>query len=119
MPHAFAAILIAASMTTGALAPAAQLPATAAAAPKYRACYDGTCKLTLKKKASFRIHPRFGITRLTVSFNSQQVQVKGTGPGVAAGGGFSKGGATTINGIQFTIVSLSGKKAVLRLKARR
>jgi hypothetical protein len=116
MPHAFAAILIAASMTTGVLAPAAQLPA---AAPKYRACYDGTCKLTLKKKASFRIHPRFGITRLTVSFNSRQVRVKGTGPGVTAGGAFSKGGATTINGIQFTIVSLSGKKAVLRLKARR
>ncbi|MET8007829.1 hypothetical protein [Nonomuraea glycinis] len=117
MPHAFAAILIAASMTAAAPASAAQSAATTA--PNYRACYDGTCKITLTKKASFRVHPRFGITRLTITFNSRQVRVKGTGPGVTAGGGFSKGGAVTVNGIQFTVTSLSGKKAVLRLKARR
>ncbi|WP_336212796.1 hypothetical protein [Nonomuraea sp. LPB2021202275-12-8] len=117
MTHTFAAFLMVASIGVGGLAPTAQASATAAvAAPNLKACYDGNCKITLKKRASFRVSPRFGITRVTITFDSRSVRVRGTGPGVTSEGVFSKGGSASINGIGFQLVSLSGGKAVLRLK---
>ncbi|MEV0385419.1 hypothetical protein [Nonomuraea sp. NPDC050643] len=93
--------------------------ATAAAKPNLRACYDGKCKLTLTKSVSFRISPRFGITRLAISFTGSTVRVKGTGPGVMSQALLGRGSSGSVNGIQVRIVKLSSSKAVLRLTTRR
>ncbi|WP_170222978.1 hypothetical protein [Nonomuraea turkmeniaca] len=101
----------------------ATVPAGSASAawakPNVRACYDGRCKLTITKRVSFRVSSRFGITRLSVGFTEDGVTVKGVGPGVMSGAGFSEGGSATVSGIRFRIVSLSSRKAVLRLTPAR
>ena len=48
----------------------------AQATPNLRACYDGKCKPTLSRPASFR----FSITRLRITFNADRVRVVATGP---------------------------------------
>jgi hypothetical protein len=89
------------------------------AAPNLRACYDGNCKLTIRKTVRFRVNPRFGVTRLSISFTSNFIRVKGTGPGVSGQTMFGKGGSGTVNGIKVRLISLSGSKAVLRLSTKR
>ncbi|GAA3007364.1 hypothetical protein [Streptosporangium longisporum] len=89
------------------------------AAPNLRACYDGNCKLTIRKTVRFRVNPRFGVTRLSISFTSNFIRVKGTGPGVSGQTMFGMGGSGTVNGIKVRLVSLSGSKAVLRLSTKR
>ena len=108
-----AALALCAALAGGAV-PAHAAPSSAA--PKYRACHDGACTLKLRKPASFRVHSRFGVTRLRVTFNSSYVRVVGTGPGVRSEVRLSRHSYGTLNGIRVTIKSLSGSKAVLRLK---
>ncbi|RVX42576.1 hypothetical protein EDD27_5212 [Nonomuraea polychroma] len=114
-PRITTALVVAASVIS--LAPA--VPASASplstAKPNLRACFDGSCKLTITKRVSFRVSSRFGITRLSVGFTADRVSVKGAGPGVATAGSFTKGGSATVSGIHFRLVSLSSRKAVLRL----
>ncbi|MBN6053555.1 hypothetical protein JYK22_16560, partial [Nonomuraea sp. RK-328] len=93
--------------------------ATTAAKPNLRACYDGTCKLTITRAVSFRVSSRFGITRLSISFTSQSVRVKGTGPGVTSQAMFTRGASGSVNGIRIRAASLTSGKAVLRLTAGR
>ncbi|MEV0201886.1 hypothetical protein [Nonomuraea sp. NPDC050691] len=64
---------------------------------------------------SFRVSSRFGITRLSISFNSWSVRVKGTGPGVMSQAMFSRGTSGSVNGIRIRATSLTSGKAVLRL----
>ncbi|MGR6916800.1 hypothetical protein ACU635_21385 [[Actinomadura] parvosata] len=110
-----AALAVAAAL---AVTPAAA-GAAAAAKPNLRACYDGRCNLTLTKSVSFRVSPRFGITRLAISFNSSTVRVKGTAPGVMSQAFLGEGATGSVNNIGVRVVSLSSGKAVLRLSARR
>ncbi|MEV0826207.1 hypothetical protein [Nonomuraea rubra] len=112
----FAALAAAASI---ALVPLAAPTASAAAKPNLRACYDGTCKLTLTKGVSFRVSSRFGLSRLAITFNSATVRVKGTGPGVMSQAFLGEGSTGSVNHIGVRVVSLSSGKAVLRLTARR
>ncbi|MBB6548585.1 hypothetical protein [Nonomuraea rubra] len=112
----FAALAAAASV---ALVPLAAPTASAAAKPNLRACYDGTCKLTLTKGVSFRVSSRFGLSRLAITFNSTTVRVKGTGPGVMSQAFLGEGSTGSVNHIGVRVVSLSSGKAVLRLTARR
>ncbi|MFB4271702.1 hypothetical protein [Nonomuraea sp. GTA35] len=93
--------------------------AAATAKPNLRACYDGTCKLTLTRGVSFRVSSRFGITRLAITFTSATVRVKGTGPGVMSQAYLGEGSTGSVNHIGVRVVSLSSGKAVLRLTARR
>ncbi|MFB4275534.1 MULTISPECIES: hypothetical protein [unclassified Nonomuraea] len=115
-PKITTALAVAASI---ALTPvAAHLTATgasAAAKPNLRACYDGRCELTLTKSVSFRVSPRFGITRLAIAFTAGTVRVKGTGPGVMSQAQLGEGTSGSVNGIGVRVVSLSSGKAVLRL----
>ncbi|NUP41761.1 MAG: hypothetical protein HOV96_19220 [Nonomuraea sp.] len=111
------ALTIAASLVGG-LAPAAEASA-AARSPNVRACYDGRCTLTLTKGVSFRVSPRFGITRVSISFTSERVHVKGTGGGGTSEAFFGKGGSGSVNDIDVRIVSLSTGRAVLRLTPKR
>lgn len=117
-PRITTALALAASLVVGGAAPVATATAAAAATsakPNLRACYDGNCKVTITKRVSFRIDPGFGVTKVWVRFNANQVTVKAKGPGVVLGGGFSEGGSTALNGIVFSVDSLSKRKAVLRL----
>ncbi|MFF4414424.1 hypothetical protein ACFYY8_18000 [Streptosporangium sp. NPDC001559] len=107
-----AALAVAVSLT---IVPAGATTAFAAAKPNLRACYDGNCKISITKKVSFRIDPGFGFTRLTLSFNAGGVYVKSSGPGVSGSAYFSGSGSVTVNGITVHALSLSGRKAVLRL----
>ncbi|MFD0884944.1 hypothetical protein ACFQ08_10340 [Streptosporangium algeriense] len=108
-----AALAVAMSL---ALVPAGATTASAAAKPNLRACYDGNCKISITKKVSFRVDPSFVFTKLTLSFNANGVHVKASGPGVSGSGYFSgRGGSYTINGITIYALSLSKKRAVLRL----
>jgi hypothetical protein len=86
-----------------------------AAAPNLRACYDGKCKLTLSKAVAFRVSPRFGVTRLSISFGSGFVRVKATGSGVTSQAQLGAGGLGSVNGIGVRVVSASRSKAVLSL----
>ncbi|MEV0143872.1 MULTISPECIES: hypothetical protein [unclassified Nonomuraea] len=110
-----AALAVAASI---ALVPAIAPTASAAAKPNLRACYDGNCKITITKKVSFRIDPSFVFTKLTISFNASGVSVQSSGPGVSGSSYFSEGSTSTLNGITFSALSLSKKKAVLRLSTQ-
>ncbi|MFI7539438.1 hypothetical protein [Streptosporangium sp. NPDC049376] len=108
-----AALAVAVSLT---IVPAGATTAFAAAAkPNLRACYDGNCKISITRKVSFRIDPGFGITKLTLSFNAGGVHVKSSGPGVSGSAYFSGSGSVTVNGITVQALSLSSRKAVLRL----
>ncbi|MBF8187194.1 hypothetical protein ITP53_15910 [Nonomuraea sp. K274] len=115
MLHRIATALVVGSALAagGVAAPASAAASTAA--PNLRACYDGKCNLTLTKRASFRVSPRFGITRLTITFNSQIVRVKGTAPGVMSEAVLGRSASGSVNDIGVRIRSLSGSKAVLRL----
>ncbi|MEU8383580.1 hypothetical protein [Streptosporangium sp. NPDC048865] len=105
---------------TAALAPAtAAAPASNAAKPNLRACYDGKCKLTISKTVRFRVSPRFGVTRLSVSFTRTSVRVKATGPGVTSQAVLGLRSTGSVNGIGIKVVSLSRTKAVLSLSPRR
>lgn len=113
-----AAFLVLASVVTGGLAPTSHTPSAdmvAATRPNLRACFDGKCKLTLKKPVSFRVSSKFGITKLSITFTRSSVRVKGTGPGVASQALLGAGTSGSVNGIGVRVVSLSGSKAVLRL----
>jgi hypothetical protein len=90
-----------------------------AAAPNLRACYDGKCKLTLSKAVAFRVSPRFGVTRLSISFGSGFVRVKATGSGVTSQAQLGAGGSGSVNGIGVRVVSASKSKAVLSLSPTR
>jgi hypothetical protein len=114
---ATAATSAAASAATSATTSAAT--SSAARKPNVRACYDGRCTLTLTKGVSLRVSSRFGITRVSISFTSDRVHVKGTGGGGTSEAYFSKGGSGSVNGIRVRIVSLSAGKAVLRLAPER
>ncbi|MGC5010671.1 hypothetical protein ACLQ2R_07900 [Streptosporangium sp. DT93] len=92
---------------------------TQAAAPNLRACYDGNCRLTITKTARFRVHPKFGITRMSISFTSTRIRVRGTAAGSFSQSVFGANGTGTVNGIKVRVVSLSGSKAVLRLSTKR
>ncbi|TMR94972.1 hypothetical protein [Nonomuraea basaltis] len=124
-PRITTALAVAASVVAGTLAPAgyasaaAATDASAAAKPNLRACYDGRCKLTLTKRVSFRVSSRFGITRLAISFTGRTLHVKGTGPGVMSEAFLGKGSSGSVNDIGIRIVSLSSKKAVIRLVPQR
>ncbi|HEX4817168.1 MAG TPA: hypothetical protein VFV66_30875 [Nonomuraea sp.] len=120
-PRITAALALTAALVLGAGAgPAAAAgPAGAAAKPNLRACYDGACKLSLTKRVSFRVSPRYGITRLAISFTGSRVHVRGTGPGVRSEAFLGKGSSGSVNGIGVRIVSLSSGKAVLRLSPKR
>lgn len=105
---------------TAALAPvSAAAPATNAttdaAKPNLRACYDGRCKLTLTKTVRFKVSPRFGVTRLSISFNRTTVRVRATGPGVTSQAVLGSRARGSVNGIGVRVVSLSRTKAVLSL----
>jgi hypothetical protein len=107
---------------TAALAPvsaAATATSTAArkkaAGPNLRACYDGRCKLTLSKAVRFRVSPRFGVTRLSISFGRDFVRVRATGPGVTSQAVLGARSTGSVNGIGVRVVSLSRGKVVLRL----
>ncbi|MFI6507053.1 hypothetical protein ACIBCT_05565 [Streptosporangium sp. NPDC050855] len=123
MAQTTAALLVLASLLSGGTAaggtpqasPERVRVSAQAAAPNLRACYDGRCRLTLSKTARFRVSPRFGVTRLSISFTSRLVRVKATGPGVTSQAVFGTGGSGTVNGISVRVVSLSKGKAVLRL----
>ncbi len=104
---------------TAALAPVAAAPATNAVKPNLRACYDGKCKLTLSKTVRFRVSPRFGVTRLSISFNRTSVRVRATGPGVTSQAVLGLRSTGSVNGIGIQVVSLSRGKAVLKLSPRR
>ncbi|GAA3410872.1 hypothetical protein [Streptosporangium vulgare] len=93
----------------------AAAPAASAARPNFRACYDGRCKLTLSKAVRFRVSPRFGVTRLSVSFTRTSVRVRATGPGVTSQAVLGPRSTGSVNGIGIRVVSLSRTKAVLRL----
>ncbi|WP_436763044.1 hypothetical protein [Streptosporangium sp. V21-05] len=111
-----------ASAETRAVAPAtvpAAAPAANAAKPNLRACYDGRCKLTLSKTARFKVSPRFGVTRLSISFNRASVRVRATGPGVTSQAVLGLRSTGSVNGIGIRVVSLSRAKAVLRLAPTR
>ncbi|WP_188187861.1 hypothetical protein [Nonomuraea sp. SYSU D8015] len=119
-PRITTALAIAASLVAAALAPAAPAAAATAASaaakkPNLRACYDGNCKITITKRVSFRLDPSFGVTKVWIRFNQNMVEVSAKGPGLALGGGFSEDGSTTLNGITFSVSSLSKRKAVIRL----
>ncbi|SEG91647.1 hypothetical protein SAMN05444920_107320 [Nonomuraea solani] len=116
-----AALTVAASL---ALAPAAATAATAATAetaarPNLRACYDGNCKLTITKAVSFRVSPRFGITRLRISFTGSTVSIRGTSARTMSQTVIGRNATGSVNGIGVRIISLSAGKAVLRLKPGR
>jgi hypothetical protein len=118
MPHPIAAFLVLASTVTGGLAPAGHTFAADAVTAKpsnLRACFDGKCKLTLRKPVSFRVSSRFGITKLSITFTRSSVRVRGTGPGVFSQARLGAGSTGSVNGIGVRVVSLSGSKAVLRL----
>ncbi|MFG1707786.1 hypothetical protein ACFLIM_31730 [Nonomuraea sp. M3C6] len=118
MPPTITTALMIAASVAGGLAPASQAPTTmtaAVAGPNLRACYDGKCKLTLTKRATFRVSSRFGLTRLTITFNSQSVRVRGTGPGVMSEALLGEGTSGSVNNIGIRVVSVSSSKAVLRL----
>ncbi|GAA4198647.1 hypothetical protein GCM10022252_49490 [Streptosporangium oxazolinicum] len=101
---------------TAALAPvSAAAPAANTVKPNLRACYDGKCKLTLSKTVRFRVSPRFGVTRLSISFNRTSVRVRATGPGVTSQAVLGLRSTGSVNGIGVRVVSLSGTKAVLSL----
>lgn len=115
MPHTIAALaLLASTLTGGGLS-----PATVTAAPNLRACHDGDCKLSLTRSVSFRVSSRFGITRLAISFTSDYVRVKGTGPGVASQAQLGAGTTGSVNHIGIRVLSLSGSRVVLRLTSKR
>lgn len=109
-----AAAVLALTPATAALT-ATGASASASAKPNLRACYDGKCKLTLTRNVSFRVSPRFGITRLAISFNSGTVVVRGTGPGVTSQGSMSGGGSVTVNGIRVKVLSQSAARLKLSL----
>ncbi|MER5649302.1 hypothetical protein [Streptosporangium sp. NPDC002524] len=90
-----------------------------AAKPNLRACYDGRCKLTLSKTVRFKVSPRFGVTRLSISFNRTIVRVRATGPGVTSQAVLGLRSRGSVNGIGVQVVSLSRTKAVLRLAPTR
>ncbi|MEU4539996.1 hypothetical protein AB0G15_34650 [Streptosporangium sp. NPDC023825] len=89
------------------------------AAPNLRACYDGKCNLTLSKAVRFRVSPRFGVTRLSISFDRTSVRVRATGPGVTSQAVLGLRSTGSVNGIGIRVVSLSRGKAVLKLSPRR
>ncbi|MFF5112006.1 hypothetical protein [Streptosporangium sp. NPDC000509] len=107
--------------TVALAAVSAAAPATGAVArgkatgPNLRACYDGRCKLTISKAVRFRVSPRFGVTRLSVSFGRDFVRVRATGPGVTSQAVLGLRSTGSVNGIGVRVVSLSRNKAVLRL----
>ncbi|GLW09740.1 hypothetical protein Misp01_48690 [Microtetraspora sp. NBRC 13810] len=98
---------------TVAVAPASGT--AAAARPNLRACYDGKCRLTLKKSVKFKVSPRFGVTQVAIYLSSSRVRVKATGPGVTSQAYLGRGTSGSVNGIGVRVVSLSGGKAVLSL----
>ncbi|MEU3169795.1 hypothetical protein [Streptosporangium sp. NPDC006930] len=106
---------------TAALAPVSAALGTDAVArgkatgPNLRACYDGRCKLTISKTVRFRVSPRFGVTRLSVSFGRDFVRVRATGPGVTSQAVLGLRSTGSVNGIGVRVVSLSRGKAVLKL----
>lgn len=101
---------------TAAFAPvSAAAPATNAAKPNLRACYDGRCKLTISKAVRFRVSSRFGVTRLSISFTRTSVRVRATGPGVTSQAVLGSRARGSVNGIGVRVVSLSRTKAVLSL----
>lgn len=100
------------------LAPAAQASTTAVAKPNVRACYDGNCKLTLTKSVSFRVSPKFGLTRLYISFTADGLAVSGEGSSRVESFG-STDGSVTVNGIKVRPLSLSDSRAVLRLSTKK
>lgn len=107
-----AALAVAASVVGG---PAAAAGASAARTPHVRACYDGRCVLTLSAGVTFRVSPRFGITKVSISFTAERVHVKGIGSRGTSEALFGKGGSGSVNGIAVGVVSLSAGRAVLRL----
>ncbi|MFI6790558.1 hypothetical protein ACIBG4_24845 [Nonomuraea sp. NPDC050383] len=118
MSHTIAALLVLSSTITGGLGAAGQAPVVSTAAatgPNLRACFDGRCKLTLSRPVSFRVSSRYGITRLSITFTRQVVRVKGTGPGVSSQATLGAGASGSVNGIGVRVVSLTGRKAALRL----
>ncbi|WP_084964346.1 hypothetical protein [Thermoactinospora rubra] len=87
----------------------------AASAPSLRACYDGKCKLALTKKVSFKVSPRFGLTRLSISFTEHTMRIRGATPGAMVENRLSQGASGSLNGIGIRVLSLSRGKAVIRL----
>ncbi|MFD9942423.1 hypothetical protein ACFWYW_34410 [Nonomuraea sp. NPDC059023] len=102
-----AAVMAAASFAT---------PASAAAKPNLRACYDGKCKITITKPVSFRVAARYRLSRVWVSkvyaFNQDMVRVEG--PGVATTLG--EGGSGSINSLNVRILSITGRGATVRFE---
>ncbi|WP_406315360.1 hypothetical protein OHA77_00895 [Streptosporangium sp. NBC_01639] len=109
------------SQTAASVPASSTTPVTSAAAPRsatgpnLRACYDGTCRLTLSKPVKFRVSPRFGVTRLSVSFGPDSVRVKATGSGVSSQVLLGAGASGSVNSIGVRVVTTSSSKAVLSI----
>ncbi|WP_157248255.1 hypothetical protein [Nonomuraea typhae] len=112
----FTAVALAAVMVATPFAVTA--PASAAAKPNLRACYDGKCKITITKAVSFRVAPRYRLGRLRVSrvwsstFSQYLVRVEA--PGLT--GTISEGGRGRLNSLDYRVLSITGKGATIRFE---
>ncbi|MEU4829603.1 hypothetical protein [Streptosporangium sp. NPDC023615] len=127
MVQTTAALLVLASLLSGGTAatgapqssPERVRASAQTAAPNLRACYDGKCKLTITKPVRFRVDPQYGFTRISISFNSRAVRARGITEGGFGEVEFGIHGSGTLGGIDIRLVSLSKRKAVLRLSPAR
>ncbi|KAB8193082.1 hypothetical protein FH608_022405 [Nonomuraea phyllanthi] len=95
----------------------AATPASAAARPSYRACYDGKCKFTFSKRVSFRVAGKYRLGRVYVSkqyvagmFNQDMILVRSGGSSVYIG----EGGSGSIGRLNFRTVAITSKGATIR-----
>ncbi|HEY9522181.1 MAG TPA: hypothetical protein VIR33_02995 [Thermopolyspora sp.] len=99
---------VAARSTTSASTP------TNAARTKPHRCYDGKCRITVRKPVRFRVSPRLGMTSLSISrIGPKTVTVQARGHGTFLKVVLSSGGRGTLNTVGVRALRVSKGTAKL------
>ncbi|GGO15772.1 hypothetical protein GCM10010116_31730 [Microbispora rosea subsp. aerata] len=110
------AITALALTTAAATASLTATPASAAAKPNLRACYDGKCTITITKPVSFRVASRYHLSKVRVArvynryYDRYMVHVSGPGVSVTLG----EGARGSLNSLSVRVLSITGKGAKVR-----
>ncbi|MEU7853495.1 hypothetical protein [Nonomuraea sp. NPDC049141] len=96
----------------------AAVPASASAskAPDFKACFDGTCKITITTPVKFRVSRQFGFTWLSITrVDSSAVRVQGTGLGASSATTLGVGGTGSVNSLSVKVPSITETSATIHL----
>jgi hypothetical protein len=101
-----------------------QTPAPAKAAPpaaggadsNSRACFDGTCRISVSKPTDIPVDSRFGFSTFAIThIGADGVTVEAEGGGTHLRSGVSPGGTASLNGLSIRVRSVSGHTARLSI----